>query len=76
MYILLIVIKLCAFVQINILVYHIEIYFNVFAGASVYVCLNSGRRLVAYEAYFRIFNAILAPLRALFAQCLRVQTPT
>ena len=47
-----------------------------FAGASVYACLNSGRHLVAYEADSRIFNAILAPLRALSAQQSRVQTPT
>ena len=47
-----------------------------FAGASVYACLNSGRHLVAYEADSRIFNTIIAPLRALSAQRSRVQTPT
>ena len=46
-----------------------------FAGASVYACLNSGRHLVAYEADSRIFNTIIAPLRALSAQRSRVQTP-
>jgi hypothetical protein len=58
------------------LVYHIEIHFNVFASAYVYACLNNGRHLVAYEADSRIFNVILAPLRALSAQRSRVQTPT
>lgn len=32
----------------------------VFVGASVYVCLNSGRYLVAYEVDSRIFNVIEA----------------
>jgi hypothetical protein len=48
----------------------------VFAVASVYACLKNGRHLVAYEADYQIFNAILAPLRALSAQHSRVQTPT
>ena len=48
----------------------------VFASASVYACLNSGRHLVAYEADSQIFNTIIAPLRALSAQRFRVQTPT
>ena len=43
-----------------------------FAGASVYACLNNGRHLVAYETDSRIFNTILAPLRALSTQRSRV----
>ena len=48
----------------------------VFASVSVHACLYSGRHLVAYEADSRIFNTIIAPLRALSAQRSRVQTPT
>ena len=40
------------------------------------MCLNSGHHVVAYEADFHIFNIILTPLHALFAQRRRVQTPT
>ena len=38
----------------------------VFAGAYVHACLNNGRHLVAYEADFHIFNAILVH----FVHCL------
>ena len=48
----------------------------VFGGASIYVCLKSGRHFVAYEANSQIFNTILAPFCALSVQRSRVQTPT
>jgi hypothetical protein len=48
----------------------------VFARASLYEYLNSGRHLVAYKADSRIFDVIRTPLRALSAQVSRVQTPT
>ena len=38
-----------------------------FASASVHAFFNSGSHFVAYEADSRIFNAILAILRALSA---------
>ena len=48
----------------------------VFACASIYVWLNNGRHLVTYEADSRIFNIILAPIRALSVQRSSVKTPT
>ena len=47
----------------------------VFANAYVRAYLNNGCYLVVFEADFCIFNIILTPLRALYAQCPRVQTP-